>query len=115
MRRYRPLDEFLEVGAAPVLMGEDVVRLCQGHQPAAERTLRLRQAGGGAQGLAGDRLDDRQRVLHAVIELVDQQLALLFSALALGDVEADLDRADDPAAAVVDRTGAGQKSAPGSV
>ena len=86
-----------QIGAAPVLLGQDVVGLGQRHQPAGKRASRLRQAGGAAQGLAGDRLDHGKRVLDAVVELVDQQLALFLAALALGDVEADLHGADDAA------------------
>ena len=37
--------------------------------------------------LNGERLDGRERVLHAVVQLVYQQRALLFGALALGDID----------------------------
>jgi len=37
--------------------------------------------------LGGERLDRRERVLHAMVQLVDQELALLLRLLALGDVD----------------------------
>src|SRR5262245_22859003 len=44
---------------------------------------------GGVRGLAGERLDHRQQVVGAMVELGQQQADMLFCPLALGNVDVD--------------------------
>ena len=65
-----------EVGALPARLGQERMRPPQGLQAPAERLHEFARAVGRAQGLSGDRLDRRERVLDPVIELVQQELFL---------------------------------------
>ena len=58
-----------------------------------------------AEGLPGQSLDHRHDVGDPVVELVDQQLALLLGALAVGDVDRDGDPPDELSVVVEDRRG----------
>ena len=69
-----------------MMPGELVVRLRQRDQPSFEAVAEFFRARHAARGLRGERLHGRQRVLDAVIELVDQQPVALLGRLALGDV-----------------------------
>ena len=72
------------------------MRLGERHEALRQGLGRFGRRGRSAQCLDGDRLNRRERVLHSVIELVDQQPSLLFGPFALRDVQAYRDRADDP-------------------
>ena len=64
--------------------------------PAAEGMPELLHRGRVLQGLGGDRVDDRQRVAHAMVQLVDQELHPLVVLLAGFDVLADRRKAERP-------------------
>lgn len=66
MRVNRRRDQIIEIGAAPVLLREEVVRLCQGEKPAGQGPPCLAQAGGVADRLACDGLDHGKRILDPV-------------------------------------------------
>ena len=72
------LNDIHEVSPLPALAGEHVMGSRQGQKPPLEGVLRILRRVGRAQGLGGDRLDGRERVLHPVVQLVNQQL-LVFS------------------------------------
>ena len=55
------------------------------------------------QGLGRNGLDGRQRILDAVFHLFHEQLLLLLSPLALGDIPGNFGSADDPAISVFER------------
>ena len=56
-----------------------------------------------AKCLRCERLNRRERVLHPMIQFVDQQLPTLFMATFLGDIPRDLGCADNFAARVLER------------
>ena len=86
MRRGGALDDVAEVGALPMAAGELVVRLAERDKAALEGLAERLGRIGAARRLRRQRLHRRQRVLDAVIELVDQELLAIFGFLALGDV-----------------------------
>ena len=83
-----------QLGLAPGLAGQQVVRLRQGEQAALESVLELRRRLGGAQRLRGDGLHGGQGVLHPVVQLVEEEALLLLGVLLLGDVLEDADEID---------------------
>ena len=72
--------------AGPVLLGEHAVRVAQRDQARVERAQRLRRDAGRAETLRRDRLHGRERVLDAVLEFLDEEVALLLGDPALGRV-----------------------------
>ncbi|ENZ81149.1 hypothetical protein OR37_03010 [Caulobacter vibrioides OR37] len=83
----------VQIGAFPVLAGQQVVGFGQGENPAGEGFLGLFQRPLPGKALRGDGLDGRQAVLDPVIQLVDQQPQVQFGALAIGDVDHGADEA----------------------
>lgn len=97
----------MQLGAVPVLVGQQAVNRGESQQALLEFGM-----GGHVdvfQGDGSDRLDDRERVLHAVIELVEQQLQVAFVAVALGDVGRGADGALDRPGSGAQRSGAHQE------
>ena len=81
------LEQRPQRGPGPGALGEEIVRLRQRKEPRLEGGGEVAEIRCRAQGLGGERLDRRERVLNPMIELVDQELALLLRLLALGDVD----------------------------
>ncbi len=85
----------------PALLREKIVRIGKRVQTRDEGGAFL--PGRRAEGLRRDRLHGAERVLDAVLDLVEQKLARLLGALAVRDVACDLGGADDLAFHVADR------------
>ena len=83
-----------QLGLAPGLARQQIVRLRQGEQAALEGVPELPRRLGGAKGLRGDGLHGGQGVLHPVIELVEEEALLLLGVLLRGDVLEDADEID---------------------
>ena len=66
-----------------------------GAQPAFEYINEVSDSDFRPGGIASDGLDDRQRVLDAMIKSPQQQLLPTLPLLALTDIASDLRRADD--------------------
>src|SRR5215217_3203798 len=81
------LEQRPQRGPGPGAFGQEIVRLRQGEQPRLEGAGEVGKTRRRAHRLGGKRLDRRERVLHAVVQLVDEELALLLRLLALGDVD----------------------------
>src|SRR6478736_832511 len=60
--------------------------VAQVEQPGLESLARVRGHAGVAERLGGDRLDGSERVVDPMMQLLDQEIALLLGALAIGDV-----------------------------
>src|SRR3954454_15482914 len=71
------LEQSPQRGAGPSTLGQEVMRPRQREQPLLEGGGEVGEIARRAQGLVGERLDRRERVLDPMIELVDQELALL--------------------------------------
>src|SRR5215203_1596246 len=93
MRRERLLDDVAERCPFPALAGQHVMRLGERKQPGFEGFARLRRRLARLEALRRDRLHGRERVLHPVIELVDEELLRLFMSALLGAVAEDLEEA----------------------
>ena len=87
--RDRLGDDRAQAGPLPVLAGQHVVGAGEREQAGLERGLRLVQRCRVAQGLGRDGLHGGQRVLHPVVQLVDQKPLVLLRLLGLGDVARD--------------------------
>src|SRR4051812_19063352 len=66
-------------------------------EPCVRLALRLTP-----EALGGNRLHDGERVLHSVVQLMDQKLTARLGPSALGDVPGDLRRTNDPAISTLD-------------
>src|ERR1041384_1470488 len=86
MRRGGAFDDVAQVGALPVTARELVVGLAECDQAALEGLAEGIRRIGAARGLCRQRLYGRQRILDAMVELVDQELLALRGLLAFGDV-----------------------------
>ena len=109
----RGADDRGEAGAVPSLVGQQVVHRAEVQQPLLEGRTCI-----GAdvlQGQGRDRLHDRQRVLHPVIELVQQQLEMVLVAVPLGHVGSGRHAALQIAAFAAQRCGAHQQHLPVAV
>ena len=69
-----------------MIVRQQVVQLGQGDQAPLERGPFIGERGCALQRLRGDRLHGRERVLDAVVQLVDEQLLFLVRDSPLGDV-----------------------------
>jgi hypothetical protein len=96
-------DEVHHLGASQLGLGQQIMRPCERLHTPAEAAHEVARGPRMLQRLAGDRLHGRQRVLDAMIELVEQQALQLLGALALGDVASDLRRADHASRPVTQR------------
>jgi hypothetical protein len=76
----------LQLRALPMMPGELIVRLGERNQAPLEAFAKSHRAGSAAPGLRRQRLHGRERVFHAMVQFVDQQLLALLGGLALGDV-----------------------------
>ena len=76
----------LQLRALPMMPGELIVRLGARNQAPLEAFAKSHRAGSAAPGLRRQRLHGRERVFHAMVQFVDQQLLALLGGLALGDV-----------------------------
>ena len=88
------------LGARPRLGDEEVVGGGDGAQAGGEVADEGLDIGGHAGGLAGHRLDDREKVLGAVGELAHDEAHLLLVALALGEIDRGADDTGHAAVAV---------------
>ena len=95
-RQTRAVDDVADRDLIEILPGEKIMGAGQGAQPRGESVALLARA--FAEGLRGDGLHRAQRVLHPVLDFVQQQVAGFLGALAFGDVARDLGGADDLAA-----------------
>ncbi len=79
----------------PMRLSEQRVRSGQRLQPSPKARCELAGTLRPVNSLVGDRLDGRERVLYAMIELANEKLLKPFELLALGNIPADLRGADD--------------------
>ncbi|MCR5873530.1 hypothetical protein LRS10_04630 [Phenylobacterium sp. J426] len=86
--------------AAPARSGEQFVGRSHGLQATAEIGEEGLQRGRAFGGLDGERLDRGEHVLHAVVQLGHQFLALVVLEAPGGDILDDAGDADRPVAAV---------------
>src|SRR5215469_10476763 len=85
----------VQAGSFPCLSREHIMGFGERREPHLEGIARLGQRRGIAQGLHREELHRRQRILDAMVQLVEQQLAMLLLPLALADVAGNLGCADD--------------------
>src|SRR5690606_1240622 len=76
------------------------VRMCKGPQPGRKCLVEERWIWCVSPGEGGDRLRNCQSILHAVVELGDQELLLPLRALPLRNVIEDADAATDVAGGI---------------
>ena len=79
-------DQLAELDAVPALVRERGVGVAEVEQPCLERLAGAGIHTGIAERLGGDRLHGGERVVHPMMQLLDQQIPLLFGALSIGDV-----------------------------
>ena len=92
--------DLLQRRALPGRPGEKIVGARQRHDPLAEGASEFLRIGLAALGVLGQRLDDGERVLDPVVELVEQQALALFGGLEVGDVDQHADHAQRLAGSV---------------
>src|SRR4051812_2397676 len=86
MRPQRSPYDLMKLRTVPVLVGEHIVHFAQIQQPRLERPLGAFVDAAVPEGLRRQRLHDRERILDAVIELIEQKVAMLLCILAIADV-----------------------------
>ena len=88
-------DQVFEAGTLPVGFHQQCVGIGEGKQSSREGPARLIERLAAGQALFGDRLDQRQEVVGAVLQLTAQKLLALLGPFALCDVnEGDDDALD---------------------
>ena len=92
-----------QVRAGPMAARQLIVRLAQRQQAPLERLAECLRRSSVARGLRGQRLHRRQRVLHAMIELVHQELLAVLRFLARGNVLDDAHAVEEQARRVAHR------------
>ena len=86
-------EDVVEIGPPPLAQGEQVVGLGDGEQSQLEGLQELLPRSRVAPGLRGDRLDRRERVLHPMVELVQQDLVAFLGLAPVGDLHRHPDQA----------------------
>ena len=81
-------DDRAKVRAGPSCLQQQVVRAPEREQPALDGMLRVPGFGQVAQALRDDGADGRERILDAVVQLLEDQLLQLVGRLALPGVDA---------------------------
>src|SRR5262249_14718298 len=89
--------------AGPVGLGEPAMGLGESADARIERASRLFGIVSPGKGLMRNRDDRRERILDAMAELGDEQIALFLGPLPIGDVAGNLGGADDSATEVPHR------------
>lgn len=87
-----------KIRTLPALPSKHVVRPRQCYEPALE-PAKIFACIYTTEGLRSQRLNRGERVLHAVVQFVDQELAVFFAASPFSNIARDLRRADDATAA----------------
>lgn len=99
----RVCDQDIDRHPGHLARDEAVVHAGERLDPAAEARDEGLEARRPPERLSGDRLDRRERVLHAVVQLLDQLPLQRLGPSAGGDVAGDLGGADHPSAGIPDR------------
>ena len=86
VRLERLLDQLSEIRAAPLRIEQQAVRARQ-RREAPDESVAVFLDRAAVVRLHGESLDDRQSVLHPMVQLTREQLALPLTPLALGEVD----------------------------